>query len=450
MAIDTSIYGQIQPMQPVQNPLAQLGQLAQLQHYQAQAGKSQRDEERQNRLYGLVASPEFAKMDAQGKAGALQGVGAFDEAGKVVTSNAAANKDTRAAEQTQLEMAIKRNDALSGAMQRLSQNPNEAPMVLKQMVDSQIIAPDYAQKIMQGAQGAPDAAQFFAAGAQAAVSAKDQLAQQIQKQGQAIQMRGQDMSAQTAVRGQDLSAATATAGQGVTMRGQDMTDARARETATAGGVPSGYRRTADGALEFIPGGPADPASKAGGGKPLTEGQSKALLFGTRMQEANGLLEGLAEQGVDRPGVTKRIADAVPTMMGGRVLSAGANALQSAPQQQVEQAQRDFINAALRRESGAVISDAEFENARQQYFPQINDKPENIAQKKRNRELATRGILEEVPDAEARIGRVRGSPEAPAAKASAGGTAAPKSKAEFDALPSGALFKAPDGTMRRKP
>lgn len=209
--IDTSIYGQIQPMQPVQNPLAQLGQLAQLQHYQAQAGKSQRDEERQNRLYGLVASPEFAKMDAQGKAGALQGVGAFDEAGKVVTSNAAANKDTRAAEQTQLEMAIKRNDALSGAMQRLSQNPNEAPMVLRQMVDSQIIAPDYAQKIMQGAQGAPDPAQFFAAGAQAAVSAKDQLAQQIQKQGQAIQVQGQQLTSETA------------------RRGQDMTDTRARE-----------------------------------------------------------------------------------------------------------------------------------------------------------------------------------------------------------------------------
>ena len=77
--------------------------------------------------------------------------------------------------------------------------------------------------------------------------------------------------------------------------------------------------------------------------------------------------------------------------------AAANATFANPQeQQIEQAQRDFINAALRRESGAVISDAEFANARQQYFPQPGDSKQVIDQKRRNREMAIQGILMEVP------------------------------------------------------
>jgi hypothetical protein len=63
---------------------------------------------------------------------------------------------------------------------------------------------------------------------------------------------------------------------------------------------------------------------------------------------------------------------------------------------VEQARRDFINAVLRRESGAVISPSEFANAEKQYFPVVGNPPELIAQKRRNRELATRGLMAEVP------------------------------------------------------
>lgn len=40
------------------------------------------------------------------------------------------------------------------------------------------------------------------------------------------------------------------------MRGQNMTDARARESLTQGKIPAGYRATANGGLEAIPGGPA--------------------------------------------------------------------------------------------------------------------------------------------------------------------------------------------------
>lgn len=60
-------------------------------------------------------------------------------------------------------------------------------------------------------------------------------------------------------------------------------------------------------------------------------------------------------------------------------------------QKYDQAQRDFINAVLRRESGAAISESEFQNARKQYFPQPGDGPEVLAQKADNRKLAIESL-----------------------------------------------------------
>jgi hypothetical protein len=135
----------------------------------------------------------------------------------------------------------------------------------------------------------------------------------------------------------------------------------------------------------------------GAPKPMTEGQSKALLFGSRMQEADKLIASLSAKGVDKPSLIKQGAESVPFIGGG--LGALANPLASPDQQRVEQAQRDFINAALRRESGAVISDSEFDNARKQYFPQVGDSEAVKRQKAENRRLATRGVLAEVPEKE---------------------------------------------------
>jgi hypothetical protein len=64
---------------------------------------------------------------------------------------------------------------------------------------------------------------------------------------------------------------------------------------------------------------------------------------------------------------------------------------SSNQQAVEQAQRNFVNAVLRQESGAVISDAEFENAKKQYFPQPGDDKKVIEQKRANRKAAIVGF-----------------------------------------------------------
>jgi len=53
--------------------------------------------------------------------------------------------------------------------------------------------------------------------------------------------------------------------------------------------------------------------------------------------------------------------------------------------QIEQAQRDFVNAVLREESGAAIAESEFENAIKQYFPQPGDTAEVVRQKQINRQ-----------------------------------------------------------------
>lgn len=175
-----------------------------------------------------------------------------------------------------------------------------------------------------------------------------------------------------------------------------------------GNVSPGYKVNPDGSWTPITGSPADPNTPKGKNA-LTDTQAKALQFGSRMQASEGILSTMAAAGVNQPGLIKRGADAVG-------LGGAANWTQSPQQQQVEQAQRDFINAALRRESGAAIADSEFSNARLQYFPQPGDSAQVIAQKKQNRDLATRGILAEVPDGDKRLTQVRGADAATAPKA----------------------------------
>jgi hypothetical protein len=195
------------------------------------------------------------------------------------------------------------------------------------------------------------------------------------------------------------------------MRGQNMTDARSRESSSIAmskpfeitgedGKPVLVQQDKQGNIKPVAGyGP-----KQGSSKPLNEGQSKALLFGSRMEEANGILDSLATEGR-----TKSVPGSNAPFIGGAI-----TAVSGEGNQKLQQAKRDFINATLRRESGAAIAESEFSNAEKQYFAQIGDSPAVIAQKKRNREVATRGILAEVPDSENRVSKVRGSP-APAAQ-----------------------------------
>ena len=103
-------------------------------------------------------------------------------------------------------------------------------------------------------------------------------------------------------------------------------------------------------------------------------------FALRAGESHEIITGLEGQGLNMGAM---MAQTLPLGVG--------NYMVSPEYQQYAQAQRDFVNAVLRRESGAVISDQEFANAAQQYFPQPGDSPEVIEQKRRNRETAIQGM-----------------------------------------------------------
>ncbi|AVQ81639.1 hypothetical protein [Variovorax sp. PMC12] len=195
--------------------------------------------------------------------------------------------------------------------------------------------------------------------------------------------------------------------------------------------PAGYERTPDGNLKFIKGGPADPDTPKGKNN-LTDTQAKALQFGSRMQEANEIFDKLEKDGklFSTPGANNPITGGI------------VNQFNTAAAQQLDQAKRNFVNAVLRRESGAAIAPSEFDSADKQYFPQPGDSAEVVKQKRANRELSMRGILAEVPDADARIAKIR--PGAAAAQA-----APVTSPADHAKLPVGATYIAPDGTTRRK-
>jgi hypothetical protein len=117
---------------------------------------------------------------------------------------------------------------------------------------------------------------------------------------------------------------------------------------------------------------------------LTETQSNALAFGGRMQTSNQILSGMETQGTD---LRQRLAEGIPLV---------GNYLLTPEYQQYSQAKRDFINAVLRKESGAAIAASEFANAEQQYFPQPGDSPQVIEQKRKNRTLAAQLMMAGVP------------------------------------------------------
>lgn len=126
------------------------------------------------------------------------------------------------------------------------------------------------------------------------------------------------------------------------------------------------------------------------GKAPTEFQGKSAAFGLRADEANKLLNDL--QGKYNPAaINSKLSVSEVPLLGG-ALGAATNKLALSPEdQQAEQAQRDFVNAVLRQESGAAIGAQEFDNARKQYFPQPGDSKEVIAQKARNRQLSVQAL-----------------------------------------------------------
>ena len=151
-------------------------------------------------------------------------------------------------------------------------------------------------------------------------------------------------------------------------------------------APAGYvwgKPDTNGNPTLVPlsGGPADKAVNP------TEQQANAYTFSTRMEKADKTLNDL--EGKYNPlAISAKSSPIVTNIPGAQTL---INKNMSPETQKAEQAQRDFVNAVLRRESGSAISQSEFDNARIQYFPQPGDSPQVLTQKAQNRRTAIEGI-----------------------------------------------------------
>ena len=119
---------------------------------------------------------------------------------------------------------------------------------------------------------------------------------------------------------------------------------------------------------------------ANAAKPLTVDEAKNTGFLIRMNDSGKILDQFEGQGLD---YIARLKTNDPSGL--------ANYTQSPEFQMYDQAKRDFLNAVLRRESGAVIGPTEFASGEQQYFPVPGDSPAVIAQKRKNRENAIKGV-----------------------------------------------------------
>lgn len=117
-------------------------------------------------------------------------------------------------------------------------------------------------------------------------------------------------------------------------------------------------------------------------KAPTEAQLNANGFANRVEQSEKVFSDLVSEGFDPTSFSVAAQRKLPDDM---------NALKSSQLQRQEQAERNFINAVLRRESGASISPTEFDSAEKQYFPRSGDSKDVLAQKAENRRIVLEAL-----------------------------------------------------------
>lgn len=109
-------------------------------------------------------------------------------------------------------------------------------------------------------------------------------------------------------------------------------------------------------------------------KAPTQAEQTVSEYAARIEQSNPIISTL------QPSITKMNPLVFETQL------KMPSYLQSAEIQQYVQAASNFINAKLRRESGAVISPTEFSEARSQYLPKPGDSEQTLKNKADNRNL----------------------------------------------------------------
>lgn len=144
--------------------------------------------------------------------------------------------------------------------------------------------------------------------------------------------------------------------------------------------PAGYRYRPDNSLEFIPGGPADPASRPKESPKPTEADRKAVVLIQGMRDAEQQLASF--EGQTNPAGKWNAA------MGSIPFTGGA--MQTDQYRGYQAAAKRWAANYLYLKSGAQAGAGEIETTTAQFFPQPGDGPEIIEQKRiaRQQEMAS--------------------------------------------------------------
>lgn len=163
-------------------------------------------------------------------------------------------------------------------------------------------------------------------------------------------------------------------------------------------APAGYRWSADGgSLEPIPGGPA-----SGAKRDLKEYQTKDAMLAERLMRAEAAIDKVA--GIDATGAPRATEDD----KGNKTTAYNpaqkrnawwpdsgylglANAANSSDWQQYQQAAREGIASILRKDTGAAVTQTEWDLYFPMLYPQPGDAPGVVLQKKRAREAASQAL-----------------------------------------------------------
>jgi len=120
-----------------------------------------------------------------------------------------------------------------------------------------------------------------------------------------------------------------------------------------------------------------------GGK-MTEANSKDMVYATR---AAGALPTIDQMGDSLTSLGETVGGNAPVV---------GNYMKSPEFQQAEQAGKEFLQAILRKDTGAAITKQEVDEYGSVYLPRPGDSPEVLAQKKVSRQRALRALAAGIP------------------------------------------------------
>jgi hypothetical protein len=348
---------------------ARRSQMQEAEYAQAQQDRVTADNRRQQfgQALGGMVPPELAEFAKADPEGAMK-LWEF--------------KKTASAEQKAAAMEVQ--TVLGNAASTLRNVPYEQRQQALEQMAPQLAQMGVSPEQLQGFDPTDNAINAIIA---QAIGLKGVLEFEDKAEGRRLTARGQDIT----VRGQDMTASSAAQGRAVTVRGQNISAANS-QGGGGGSAPSGYRFKPDGTLEAIPGGPA------GAGKPLTEDQGKSTGNYRVMRQAAETLNGVKGY---NPTV---IANALDK---GDLTGTSLNQVD----RRALNAQRAFVVAALRMESGATYGPGEVVDKVRTLFPVPGDGAEVLADKSRLRQQFLGAARDRGGPGVASIPRLRAAPQA---------------------------------------